>query len=239
MLFRSTRAFVRSYAVAVGLEPEQAIREFMTEFPQDSVTAGHPISRRFDDSGESDGRTSAMYLKVLAFSVPVAALIAYVVAGPPLFRRSASTPGAAVEQSESRTAPAAQVLPPPTDTPASTVPPAAEPTPAPSAPASTPPEPVSPKGTPSARDTFTVGVSARAPCWVSIVVDGVPSLQRLMAPGEQFTFHVRGEIVLRTGNAGALALTLNGNDAKPIGRPGEVVTRHVTSANFKDYLATP
>ena len=62
-----TRAFVRSYAAAVGFEPEQAIREFMAQFPDDSVTAGHPASRRFDDdSGESDGRTSAMYLKVLA-----------------------------------------------------------------------------------------------------------------------------------------------------------------------------
>src|SRR5262245_49256577 len=39
-----TRAFVRSYATAVGLDPEQTIREFMAQFPHDSVTAGHPAS---------------------------------------------------------------------------------------------------------------------------------------------------------------------------------------------------
>src|SRR5438046_2205137 len=36
------RAFVRSYAVEVGLDPERTIQEFITQFPFDSVVAGHP-----------------------------------------------------------------------------------------------------------------------------------------------------------------------------------------------------
>src|SRR5438876_10411252 len=39
------RAFVRSYAVEVGLDPERTIQEFITQFPLDSVVAGHPTSQ--------------------------------------------------------------------------------------------------------------------------------------------------------------------------------------------------
>jgi cytoskeletal protein RodZ len=37
-----SRGFVRSYAVEIGVDPEQAVRDFMAQFPQDSVTAGSP-----------------------------------------------------------------------------------------------------------------------------------------------------------------------------------------------------
>src|SRR6478672_10839682 len=39
-----SRAFVRSYAVEVGLDPDKTIQEFIAQFPNDSVTAGHPTS---------------------------------------------------------------------------------------------------------------------------------------------------------------------------------------------------
>src|SRR5213592_328855 len=44
-----SRAFVRSYAVEVGLEPEATIHDFIAAFPHDSVTAGHPRSNRIED----------------------------------------------------------------------------------------------------------------------------------------------------------------------------------------------
>jgi cytoskeleton protein RodZ len=37
-----TRAFVRSYAIEVGLDPEQTVRDFLVQFPHDSVTVGSP-----------------------------------------------------------------------------------------------------------------------------------------------------------------------------------------------------
>src|SRR5919206_5131652 len=37
-----SRAFVRSYAIEVGVDPEQTVREFLAQFPHDSVTAGSP-----------------------------------------------------------------------------------------------------------------------------------------------------------------------------------------------------
>ena len=37
-----SRSFVRSYAIEIGLDPEQTVRDFILQFPHDSVTAGSP-----------------------------------------------------------------------------------------------------------------------------------------------------------------------------------------------------
>ena len=37
-----SRALVRSYALEIGLDPEETIRDFLSQFPHDSVTAGSP-----------------------------------------------------------------------------------------------------------------------------------------------------------------------------------------------------
>src|SRR6266850_8561454 len=44
-----SRAFVRSYAIEVGLDPEATLQEFIAQFPHDSVTAGHPTSTQGED----------------------------------------------------------------------------------------------------------------------------------------------------------------------------------------------
>src|SRR5205807_3195293 len=37
-----SRAFVRSYAVEVGLDPDATVQEFLAQFPGDTTSAGHP-----------------------------------------------------------------------------------------------------------------------------------------------------------------------------------------------------
>ena len=49
-----SRAFVRSYAAEIGVEPEQAVREFISQFPNESVIAGSPHARI--DEGVLDRR---------------------------------------------------------------------------------------------------------------------------------------------------------------------------------------
>ncbi|HUR35008.1 MAG TPA: helix-turn-helix transcriptional regulator [Vicinamibacterales bacterium] len=51
-----SRAFVRAYAVEVGLEPEQTITEFITRFPDETVTQGHPRTRALVDELGADPR---------------------------------------------------------------------------------------------------------------------------------------------------------------------------------------
>src|SRR5437667_12455801 len=62
------RAFVRSYAVEVGLDPERTIQEFITQFPLDSVVAGHPTSQVDVHVAvqNNDRRVSAVILVLLA-----------------------------------------------------------------------------------------------------------------------------------------------------------------------------
>jgi transcriptional regulator with XRE-family HTH domain len=73
------RAFVRSFASEVGLDPEATIQEFIAQFPQDSVTVGHPPSERTGDDGalESDRRTASTFLRLIALSIPIAAVVVY------------------------------------------------------------------------------------------------------------------------------------------------------------------
>jgi cytoskeleton protein RodZ len=74
-----SRAFVRSYALEVGLDPEQAIEEFMGQFPNDSVTAGHPTTTQVEDHEalESDRRMASTFLRLILISVPIAAAVIY------------------------------------------------------------------------------------------------------------------------------------------------------------------
>src|SRR5262245_59881030 len=75
-----SRAFVRSYAVEVGLEPEATVRDFMAQFPHDSVTAGHPTSDQIEDNEalESDRRMASTFLRLLAVSLPIAGVVLYI-----------------------------------------------------------------------------------------------------------------------------------------------------------------
>ena len=37
-----SRAFVRSYAAEIGVDPEQTVRDFLSQFPHDSINLGSP-----------------------------------------------------------------------------------------------------------------------------------------------------------------------------------------------------
>ena len=71
---------------------------------------------------------------------------------------------------------------------------------------------------------------------MSATVDGQKVLGRLLQTGEQQTIEVTREMVITAGDAAALRLTLNGADARALGKAGEVVTTRLTPVNFKDYL---
>lgn len=76
-----SRAFVRSYAVEIGLDPETTIQEFIAQFPDDSVTAGHPTTAhaQVEDTvaHESDRRMATTLVRLLALSVPIAGIVLY------------------------------------------------------------------------------------------------------------------------------------------------------------------
>ena len=225
------RAFVRSYAVEVGLDPEATIQDFIATFPNDSVTAGHPTSERNDDFEllESDRRRAGTYLSLVAISIPIAGAMLWVGTGRRVGDTPAPTPSATAAPASARTQPAIE---PPAPPPAVLSTPAVVPTtvlpaetPAPAVAASAPD-----------RGVLTVALSVKQPCWVTATIDGQRTLDRLLQVGEQQTIDVRREMVLTVGDASAISMRLNGAAARLLGKAGEVVTAHVTPNNFRDYL---
>ncbi len=91
-------------------------------------------------------------------------------------------------------------------------------------------EPDSSKGAAEPKpDTLTVEVRVEgAPSWLSILTDGTLAYEQIAQPGFSRTFEARREISIRTGNAGAVGVEVNGQDLGRLGESGEVLTRDFT-----------
>lgn len=75
-----SRAFVRSYAAEVGLDPEVAVREFLERFGTEPAAPAATSRRRVpeEENGfESRQRMASVILQLLLISLVVAALILY------------------------------------------------------------------------------------------------------------------------------------------------------------------
>ena len=70
-----SRAFVRSYAIEVGLDPEQTVRDFLAQFPHDSVNLGSPHAPPEDyTEGKRSGRRTAV-IALVAISLVIGAIV--------------------------------------------------------------------------------------------------------------------------------------------------------------------
>lgn len=214
-----SRAFVRSYALEVGLDPDRAIEEFMGQFPhEEAVTAGHPTTTQIEDheAVESDRRMASTFLRLILVSVPIGVFVVYFA----MFGRKDAV------------APALAKAPVAESAAADTVRPAIiDPEPAPAAPAEV--------SAAAPVDRLVVQVKAAQRCWVSAIVDGQRIVQRTFLAGDEQTLEVYREIVLTAGDPSALTVTINGATARPLGPGTQQATARLTLANFKYYLPTP
>jgi cytoskeletal protein RodZ len=207
-----SRAFVRAYAIEIGLDPEEAIQDFIAQFPHTSVTAGHAQAHQVDDSEalESDRRMASAFLKLIAVSVPIAGVVLYFgTAGrrrPPAER----PPQAAAHPAEES---AAHMPPIATGVVPAVAPAVAE---------------------HAAR--LSVEVVAQRVCSVTATLDGTPGSERLFAAGERQTFEAERELVLKVGDAAAVTWSVNGAPARPLGISRQVATVRLTPFNYKDYV---
>jgi hypothetical protein len=199
------------------------VQEFIAQFPDESVTAGHPTAKAHEDfeAVEGNRRAATTFLRLIALRIPIGAVLLYF-----------ATAGRRVPQPH-----------PVTDAPlaaaSSTLP---TPAPAPEAPSS--PALAIPTATPAvtsadASPRLAVTLSVSRACWISARADGVNVIQRTLRAGERQTIDVSQELVLTAGDAAAVTLTLNGAEAKPLGKSGEVVTARMSPANFRGYLPNP
>lgn len=78
-------------------------------------------------------------------------------------------------------------------------------------------------------DSLSVVVSVEDdPSWLSVVVDGELAYEQIADPGFSRTFEGERGISIKTGNAGAVGVEVNGQDLGRLGESGEVLTRDFT-----------
>jgi RodZ C-terminal domain len=83
-----------------------------------------------------------------------------------------------------------------------------------------------------------VSLLATRACRISITIDGRQQDNQQFQAGERRIVEVRHDLLLTSDDAGAIAMMLNGQEARPLGRQGESVTARLNPGNFKDYLQT-
>jgi cytoskeleton protein RodZ len=241
-----SRSFVRSYALEVGLDPDETIERFIAQFPEAAPAPGHAQAEQQEEEEEHDSnqQTAATFVRLIVISVPVVAGLLYL---GTMTRRSAPPSAPEPDRAEPVAAAPVAAAPPAVATSVPSVSsrsttPAPERSTAAAAPTSPPAAPGGTAGvgvTAADSDRVTVAVVARAPCWVSAIVDGERVVSRQFQTGERMAFEFGRSVVLTAGDAAALAVTINGEEARPLGSAGQVVTARVTPANFKEYLVAP
>jgi cytoskeletal protein RodZ len=212
-----TRAFIRAYAAEVGLDPDRAIQDFLAELPADVATAAaHPAGMEDSEKLESDRQAVSTAIRLVLISIPIIAAVIYFSTHRSLL---GSNRPAAVSEEPSPAEPAHNAME------------------SPQAASGAVPGALAPAAPPAVRPSgLTMEIAPKASCWVSVTVDGDPTFSSLMKAGEKRQVVAREEVLVTVGDAGAFAYTLNGSAGKPLGAPGEVVSKRITLSNYKDLV---
>jgi len=239
------RSFVRAYAKEVGLDAEDTVRRFVLRFPDaaavDELTAREPVQER-TTLGDEPGASRTW--RIAAWGLPFVLLIVYVAFGGRLtwlrdqFRSTARPADAQVEQAPPSSE--APVLTTPADAPPAAPPGGVQATlpPVPASPASAAGQPETVTA-PATEGRFTMTLASRARCWVTVRSNGKIVFSGTMQPGDRQSLVLGGSVSLTVGNAGGIAVDLDGKPARALGGDGEVKTIRLTAQTLKDFLETP
>jgi hypothetical protein len=226
-----SRAFVRGFAAAVTLDPEAAVRKFLLQYPSAAATVGSQSINEIEANEvlESQRWAARTVVQLVGWSAASAIMLMYLGTSEPPRSTGLPPPVASdhgeIERIESlagSSGPTTDGRPQPTS--------GAE---AKSDAAATSGERVA--GDRSS-DRLVVSFLTTRPCWIAATIDGRVALRQLFQAGAQETLDAERELVLTAGDAGALELTLNGLQARPLGGPGEVVTARFNAGNVGTYV---
>jgi len=224
------RGFVRAYAREVGLDPEDTVRRYFAQFAPVGVPAQNPLpvesapassKEPVDEAIARDERWHVNSQWLVIAAVLVVSVLASTVGqwwpslpSSPPSTDTDRTSANATDSSRAAT-PAKPVERPETGTAGSR-----EPTVAAAIDAS----------------AFHVDILAQGLCWVSATVDGERVFAQLMQPGDRHALVVRQGVVLRIGEPGAFAYSINGAGGRPLGRAGQPVTVRITPENYREFI---
>jgi cytoskeleton protein RodZ len=78
-------------------------------------------------------------------------------------------------------------------------------------------------------DTLQVLVNVKErPSWLLIRADGAEAYEQVAQPGFSKTFEAERRLYIKSGDAGAVTVQINGQDVGPLGRMGDVVAKNYT-----------
>jgi cytoskeleton protein RodZ len=232
------KGFVKAYARSVGVDEAEAVAEYELAsgvgLPPESqpgvtpvlpVPAGSPMSIPSDDSGDPGSRIPwgwfAIALLILAFGFALWGFHARERSAKPSVILPPAANPAANEDRDNSAAPAAVSQTAPEVANAPPQPPASEPA-ADASQSSTPPiAKQDPSPSPGA---FLVQIKAREDSWVAISADGREIMQDTLPASTEKSIGARDQIVIKTGNAGALDISFNGKKLPAQGAHNQVKT---------------
>jgi cytoskeleton protein RodZ len=209
-----SRAFVRSYAVAVGLDPDETVKEFLERFNQEPPPSAEAMAAAIPEEEKQFEHRQRQAAKALGFGVTLVVILIVIVFFA--FRKRPVPPEAA---------PAPAAISSPALAPA----PVPEPTPPPA-------DAGAPSATAPLAGQLKLEIRPVAECWVSLTVDGRKLFARVIRPGERESTVVQREAIVEVGDAGAFAFSVNGRPGKPLGDKGQVKTLKLTPSTFAQYL---
>jgi cytoskeletal protein RodZ len=198
-----SRAFVRSYAVEVGLDPDDTVREFLERFSAEPAGAGAGAVASVPEQEtafESQQRMASVLLKIILFSLLLGAVILYFT----LRNRSADPPP----------------IPGPPGAAATLTPPGPTPATAPTSGATA--------AAPSIAQPITLELHPTGLCWVALTIDNRRVMARVMQAGERQTFRIENAAMLEVGDPATFAFSIDGRPGRSLGEAGRVKTARIT-----------
>lgn len=203
------RGFVRAYADEVGLDPDRTVHDYFGQF-----------ARAIPPSPAPAPRAPALP----AFDSPrwvVPAAVAVAVGVGTILLLTSNWRTAAGEAAE----------PPAVGTSGAT--------PVPARSSDSRSLPVAAAVNSTSPGELLVVIRADRAAWVAASADGKRVIYQLMPAGSQKTLRAVREISLRSGDAGAVRLTINGRDAGAFGSAGEVRDARITPVTAASFGTPP
>ena len=210
-----TRGFLRAYAREVGLDPEEIVERYRAEFEPrsgpDVETPAQPEAVRVS------GLRAAVAIddestRARFIQILQLCIILLIVA---LYFAAVRRPKPQAANDVNPVAPAA------TTSKAET--------------------PVATNGTVATAQSspLTLELQATGPCWVEATADGARVFGRLLDAGQRATITVRDDVMLRVGDPGTLAFTIDGAKGRQLGEAGHPVWVRLNRTNYKTFLDPP
>ncbi len=220
------KGFVRAYARSVGLDEAQAVADYElasgVNLAPETAPAESPVLAVPDQSGVSEDSDSvasripwgwlAVALLIIASGLAVWGFYSRessakpgLLPPPPASGNSAAAAPSSIAQIRVPASPASEggsLAPPSPDSTAPGLP--TDSTPGPGA--------------------FLVQIKAQQDSWVTINADGLQIMQDTLYASAEKSVGARDQIVIKTGNAGALDISFNGKKLPAQGAPNEVKT---------------